>query len=64
MNRWQRLLDALEERGYTMYKISLIVGVRWDTVQAWRNGSEPKFTPGEKLLELAKESGVRETVTQ
>jgi hypothetical protein len=62
MTRWQVLLSELEKRGYSAYKVSTIIGRRWDSVMLWKKGREPKYSDGEKLLELCREAGIQEPV--
>ena len=49
---WAQILEELKDKGYTVYKVSLILQKRWDAVQGWKEGREPKHSDGERLLEL------------
>ena len=49
---WPVILQQLSERGFTAYKVATILNVRWDSVKSWMQGSEPKYSCGERLLEL------------
>lgn len=52
---WAQVLDELRAAGYSPYRIAKLLGRKWDTVQAWREG-EPKHSDGEALLRLHTEA--------
>lgn len=49
---WRVIIEELKAKGYNAYKISLAIGARLPSVQLWENGSEPKHSAGEALLDL------------
>lgn len=51
-HNWPEILEALNRKGYTIYKVSVIIGKRWDSVRSWGRGSEPKYSDGKALLDL------------
>lgn len=46
------MLQQMKAKGYSHYKIALLLGTRLESVKLWADGSEPKHSVGEKLLEL------------
>jgi hypothetical protein len=48
---WGRILDELRNAGMTIYKVSLMLGRDWDTVNGWRK-HEPKHCDGVALLKI------------
>lgn len=48
---WGQIMDDLHRAGVTRYRISVMVGKQWHTVNAWRH-REPKFSDGQILLAL------------
>lgn len=48
---WAQILDDLNKAGVTRYRISVMVGKQWHTVNAWRH-REPKYSDGQLLLTL------------
>lgn len=48
---WGKILDDLGKAGVTRYRISVVVGRQWHTVNAWRY-REPKYSDGQILLGL------------
>lgn len=49
---WKRILEELQAAGVSMYRVALILGADWSTVDAWRKGSEPRYGYGQALLKL------------
>lgn len=53
---WEQILEDLRLAKWTTYKVAHALGKKWETVDAWKNGSsEPRHSEGEALLKLHKE---------
>ena len=49
---WAKVLDELHALGYSGYRLSVLLDRKWDTIKAWRNGCEPRYSDGQALLRL------------
>ena len=55
---WASLINALVHLGISMTKIGLTIGVSYETVRKWRDGSIPNYESGRKLLILCATSRI------
>lgn len=51
-NDWRLILKELQAKGFTLYKIAVHISVPLPSVKLWEQGSEPKHSAGERLLEF------------
>lgn len=50
---WPDILGDLRDKGYSGYRVALLLGMEWSTVQGWLNdGKEPRHSSGTALLQL------------
>lgn len=49
---WFQVLIDLGKRGVPVMVVSSAIGVPQSTILGWKQGAEPKFTDGEKLVAL------------
>lgn len=52
---WGRILDELRAAGVSTYRVAMLLGKDWDTVNGWRR-HEPRHCDGEALLRLHSEA--------
>ena len=50
--QWSLVVQDIIDKGFTVYRISKLLGVAECTVRNWREGGEPKFGLGAALLKL------------
>ncbi|UWX04609.1 hypothetical protein H1235_07960 [Pseudoxanthomonas sp. NC8] len=48
---WFRVLADLQRAGVPMQSLSRLLHIPYSTIAGWRQGSEPKFIDGERLLQ-------------
>lgn len=49
---WEAMLEDLHAAAWTDYRIAKTLGCDHSTVQAWAQGSEPRHSFGQALIEL------------
>lgn len=49
---WPQLIEDIRGNGLSYSDIARIIGAEWSTLQNWRNGSEPLYRSGAKILLL------------
>lgn len=49
---WFRVLADLRRAGAPLASVATAIRVPYSTIQGWRQGAEPKFADGERLLRL------------
>lgn len=49
---WFKVLNGLSRAGYTVQKIADEIDVAKSTLLGWKQGSEPRHSTGEALIEL------------
>lgn len=49
---WFRVITGLSKAGYTPHIVSDAIGIARTTLIGWKQGAEPRYTEGERLVSL------------
>lgn len=49
---WFQVITDLSKLGYTLHSIAIAIGVAKSTLIGWKQGAEPKYQDGERLVAL------------
>lgn len=49
---WPQIFNDLAEHNVSPYQVSVLIGVKWSTLQRWLVDVEPRYSVGVSILEL------------
>lgn len=49
---WFKIITELQKNAVSIKKMGRIIGINYQTICFWRDGVEPRYNDGKKLIEL------------